>query len=275
MSEFEPTGDPGGNSASGGTNTVVETPSTAVAEPTVIDIPDENALIRVKGSEKPVKYGDHVKGFQSQFTKASQRAALLEKQLQQERTQRERLEQAQRQAQSQPTASTEDIFASLRQLPYLTGEDAVGVVQSIGQQLRQRDMVLMGALKQMQAMQERLQRIDESYTNQSFDQKINSFLSNGGYGPEYAEYAKELYLAYEPSPTLDDEFPQILAARLEGLEKLLDAKRQAKINGARKSPFVPGKGGNAHPSKPLQFKADASAKEITDQLWESLQSSGT
>lgn len=274
MSVFEPAGDPGTNVAPDAPVTGTETPSAPVNEPTPIDITDD-ALIRIKGSDKPVKFADHVKGFQSQFTKASQRAALLEKQLLQERTRREELEKARQSQPQSQTASTEDIFASLRQLPYLTGEDAVGVVQSIGEQLRQRDMVLMGALKQMQSMQQVLQRINEGYSTQSFDQKINSFLSNGGYGPEYVEYAKELYLAYEPTDTLDDEFPQILSARLEQLEKLIEQKRVAKVEANRRPKFVPGRGGQAHPSKPLQIKADATSRDIADELWEQMQTSGT
>jgi hypothetical protein len=273
MSVFEPAGDAGADSAPSGTNAAAEAPSSPANEPTPIELSDD-ALIRIKGSDKPVKFSDHVKGFQSQFTKASQRAANAERLLAERDAKLRALEQAQNQARSAPQAASEDVFASLRQLPYLSGEDAVGVVQSIGEQLRQRDMVLMGTLKQLQSMKQLVDQLSSTHSAQSFESKINNFLSQGGYVPEYADYAKELYNAYE-GDDLDQEFPQILSSRLEQLEKLIDAKRTAKVAAARRQPFIPGKGGNANPSKPLQVKADASAREIADELWESLSHSGT
>jgi hypothetical protein len=285
MSVFEPAGndgDSGGTTIGGGVTEISNTgfqgdsqTSSTPAEPSVIDL-DENALIRVKGSDKPVKFADHVKGFQSQFTKASQRAAQLERELAQERQQRSQLQQAQQAAQQAKNngASNEDIYAALRQLPYLTGEDAVNVVQSLGEQLRQRDMVQLATLQRLQQMQQIVSKLHDNHTSQSFESKINGFLTQGGYGPEYAEYAKELYLAYE-GDDLDQEFPSILANRLAGLEKLIEAKRQQKVQNARRSPFVPGKGGTANPSKPLQIKADASSKDIADELWATFQNSGT
>jgi hypothetical protein len=274
MADFDTTGGGEGNSApTGGGNVSDATSSSVDNSPQPIDL-DDNALIRVKGSDKPVKFSDHVKGFQSQFTKASQKAAQLERALAEREEKIRQYEAAQQQAQRQPQGQAEDVYASLRQLPYLTGEDAVGVVESIGQQLRQRDMVLMGALKQMQEMQKRLGTLHESHSSQSFESKIQGFLQQGGYDSGYADLAREIYLAYE-GDDLDSEFPQIFASRVEQIEKLIEAKRQAKINANRKQPFVPGKGGQTSPSKPLQLKANASAKEITEELWESMQNSGT
>lgn len=244
----------------------------ASAEPSIIEV-DDNSLIKPRGSDKPVKYGEHVKGLQSQFTKASQRAAQLERELAQERAERSKYQQ-QQQTQQQAPANNEDVYASLRALPYLSGEDAVNVVQSIGEQLRQRDMVLLGALKQMQQMQKIVSTLGETHSSQSFESKINGFLQQGGYDSGYADLAKEIYLAYE-GDDLDNEFPQIFASRVEQIEKLIEAKRAGKLAQARKQPFVPGKGGQAHPSKPLQIKPNASAREIADELFGSWNESGT
>lgn len=223
----------------------------------------DDSLIRLKGSDKPVKFSDHVRGFQSQATKAAQKAAALERQLQERDAKLQALQQAQRQQPQQQ--SSEDIYADLRQLPYLTGEDAVSVVESIGQQLRQRDMVLLGALKQMQNMQRILGTLGDQYTTQSFEGKIAGFIKQGGYDPGYTDFAKELYLAYE-GDDLDEEFPQILANRIKQIETIMEGKRRAAAN-QRRQPFIPGKGGNANPSKPLQLKANASAREIADEMW--------
>jgi len=233
------------------------------AEPTPIDLSDDS-LVRIKGSDKPVKFSDHVKGFQSQWTKASQEAARLKKELE---ARDARIREFESRRNTTPQAEpTGDVFADLRKLPYLTGEDAVGVVQSIGNQIRQRDMVLLGTLRQLKSMQDIVNGLHESHSSSSFDAKIDRWLKDGGYDPGYSELAKEVYLAYE-GENLDEEFPQIFAKRVEQIESILEAKRQAKIQANRKAPFVPGKGGQTGPSRPLEIKPEASAKEIAEQLW--------
>lgn len=246
------------------TNSQTEQTSSQVAEPKVLDLA-EDALIRIKGSEKPVKFGDHVRGFQSQFTKASQKAAQLEKELQAERAQRQRYEQ-ERQAAAQRSQGQPDVFEALRALPYLKGEDAVEIVQSIGEQIRQRDMVLLGALKQMQQLQKIVGGLHETSSGAAFEGKINRWLTDGGYPPEAAELAKEIYLAYE-GDDLDEEFPQIFAERWGQLEKIMEARRLSKIREARPKPFIPGRGGDTKPSKPLEIDPRASAKEVAERLF--------
>ena len=246
--------------------------ATPVAEPQAIDL-DENALIRIKGSNKPVKFGEHVRGFQSQFTKASQKAAELERQLQARDAQLQRYEQARQRASQQ--GQQPDVFESLRALPYLKGEDAVEIVQSIGQQIQQRDQVLLAALQQMQQMQRVLSGLNDTSTEASFDAKITRFLSEGGYDAGLKNFAKELYVAYE-GDDLDQDFPRILKERLDEIQTVLDTQKQAKLRAARGMPFVPGKGGQAGPSKPLTLAPDASPRMIADQLWDQLQAgSGT
>lgn len=270
--DISSTGSDGGDFAPETGSTGIGNDTSAQSEaPTPLDLSDDS-LIRLKGSDKPVKFADHVRGFQSQATKAAQRAAALERQLQERDAKLRALEQAQRQPQQQ--ASNEDIYGALRSLPYLTGEDAVGVVESIGQQIRQRDMVLLGALKQMQQMQQILGTLGDNYSSQTFESKIAGFIQQGGHDPGYTDFAKELYLAYE-GDDLDYEFPQILANRIKQIEGINEAKRRAATQ-ARRQPFVPGKGGNVNPSKPLQIKPSATAKEVADELWATFgETSGT
>lgn len=240
------------------------------AEPSIIDV-DDNALIRVKGSEKPVKFGDHVKGFQSQFTKASQEAARLKSALQEreariQQFERERQQAAQRQNEGQNQGQGNDMLAQLRELPYLSGEQAVGVVQAISQQIQQRDQILLGALKTIQKLQGVVGGLHESHSTSAFDGKINRWLTEGDYPPEIADWAKEVYLAYE-GDDLDSQFPEILRSRWEQLNKVMEGRKAAQVAAARKSPFVPGRGGNANPSKPLEIKGDSSSRDLADQLF--------
>jgi hypothetical protein len=243
----------------------------AVAEPSVIDI-DENALIRVKGSDKPVKYGDHVKGFQSQFTKASQRAAALERQLQAREAEFKRYQQEREQAQrpnSQP-----DPYAAIEQLQYLSGKDAANLARQIRQDLSQRDQIHMATFKKLQQLDQVLNGLTRNQANTAFENKISKWLSEGGYGEEYADFAKELYVAYE-GDDLDEQFPSILKSRVDQLRKAITAETQAKLRQARPNPFVPGKGGVSGPSKPLEFKGNESAKEMADRLFDTFRDTET
>jgi hypothetical protein len=268
---YDAPGDPsgGGPSAPLGTEPVQSTPS----EPQAVDLSDDS-LIRVKGSDKPVKFSDHVKGFQAQFTKASQRAAALERALQERETRLKALEQAQQQAGQRGTAQSEDVFAALRALPYLKGEDAVGIVEGIGEQIRQRDMILVAALKQLQTMKGIVEGLNSNYTQTSHDAKLKGWLGDWGYPPEAFEMAKTVYAAYE-GDDLDDEFQNIFNQHWSLAEKLVEARRQQKIAANRKPAFVPGRGGDIKPSKPLEMKATASSKDVADELFRAFAESET
>ena len=241
------------------------TSNTGVAEPSVIDL-DNDALIRIKGQANPVKFGEHVKGFQAQWTKAAQEAARLKKDLA-ERDQR--LAAFERQTPQQGSHASEDPLAALEALPYLTGKDAKAAIASIYDQFKQRDMVLLAALKQLQQTQQTVRGLHETHTSSAFDAKIGKWLTEGNYPAEAADLAKEIYLAYE-GDDLDAEFPQIFATRWGQLEKAFDARRTQKINAARKQPFVPGKGGQTGPSKPFEIKGNAKSRDVAAQIWDAM-----
>lgn len=238
----------------------------AGSEPKPFDV-SEDTLINIKGQTKPVKFGEHVKGFQSQFTKASQRAAQLEKELANERSQRQRYEQErQAAAQGQQKAGQPDVFDALAQLPYLTGKDAVSMVKEISGAIQQRDQVLIAALRKLQDMEKMLGGLNESHTTERFDQKINKWLVDGGYPIEAGDLAKEIYLAYD-GDDLDAEFPRIFEERWQQINKIIEGQKAQKVAAARRIPFVPGRGGQGNPSKPLEVKANATAREVADQLF--------
>ena len=256
--------DTGSNVDNSSTQTT-DTSTSQTTTPTAIDISDD-ALIRIKGSDKPVKFGEHVRGFQSQWTKAAQEAARLKKEVEQERALRTRYEQERQQNQNRNPQGNEDVFAQLRQLPYLTGEDAVGVVQSIAQQIQQRDKVTMAVLKQMKQLQSVVQNLNQTHTSGAFETKIDRWLQENNWNAGLKDLAKEVYLAYE-GDDLDQEFPRIFAQRVDQMRKAFEEERQSKLNSARKLPFVPGRGGDGKPSKPLEIKANASSRDTADELW--------
>lgn len=258
------------------------TPNSTPNTPSVASGPDSGSqtaaelqadgLYRVPGQDKPVKLSDYVRGFQSQATRASQRAAELERKLQEREAALARYEQGQRQQGQQGQAPAQPgMIQQLESLPYLSGKEAAQVVQSISAEINMRDQVLLAMAKQLQAIQQTVKPMYESSATTAFDTKINGWLQAGGYPQEYSDLAKELYLGYEPGPELDQEFPQILAQRIATVEAALDRKRKQAAEQARRNPFVPGKGGQAQPSKPFGLKPNNNARADADAIWEAIQ----
>lgn len=265
---YETPGDGGGGGGaadSGGSAGATDTGgTTTTTAPTVYDVSDDT-LIRVKGQQNPVKYGESIRSLQSQFTKASQRAAQVQRQYDELKAQ---IQQQQQQQQRQQPGQA-DPYASLEALSYLDGKQAAELARGLGGQFQQRDMVLMAALKQLQNTQALVNQLQQTHAAQSFESKINGWVTQGGLPPEAVEFAKVLYLAHE-GDDLDQEFPSILANYWAKFGKTYDAQKAAKVQQARKSPFIPGTGGNTAPSKPLDIKANLGSKQLGAQLWDLL-----
>jgi hypothetical protein len=235
--------------------------------PDVFDLTDANRLIKVKGSDKPVKFGDHVRGFQSEFTKASQRAAQAERALQATQSRLQAMEQAQRQAASQQQrGGRADAYEALRSLPYLSGQEAAAVVEQIESVQRERDGILLATLKELQRIKGTVSSLNQTHSSQAFEGKINRFVKDAGLPDAWIEPTKKLYLAYE-GDDLDQDFPRILDEYVTEQRALFDGERQAKLDKARRVPFVPGRGGQTSPSKPLELKPNSTPADIIAELW--------
>jgi hypothetical protein len=245
------------------------------------DVPevDDNFQFRIKGQDKPLKLSEYRAGFQSQATKASQEAARLRQEVAQYKQQMAQLE-AQRQQQARQAASSgqgqnQDIYAKLKELPYLDGEGAYALTQQIQQDLKQRDMILLAAAQKLQQMERVVNSLNSAHQGNAFEAKIAKYVQDQGLDPQWNDVAAKLYLAYE-GDDLDAEFPTILANEVTQLERLFESRRQAKVNAARKTPFVPGRGGNTGPGQALKLDPKANARDTADQLWDMIQSgSGT
>lgn len=252
------------------------TPSTPEA-PKPIELSDDT-LILDKATGKPVKYGEYNRGFQSQFTRAAQERARLQRELETERAQRQRYEQERQRAASQGNQNGQrDVFADLRSLPFLSGEQTVQAVESIINQINQRDQFTRVIVEKMVEMEKRLGGLSGHHNEQLFDSKINKWVTDAGYDPKaegILDLAKEIYLAYE-GPDLDAEFPTIFTNRMKQIEAFVEAKRRQAVQAAKRPPFVPGKGGQANPSRPVQLKPNATPKEVADALFGSWNESDT
>jgi hypothetical protein len=262
----EPQGGSVGQSGQGGGG--------ALNSPTVIDL-SEDSMVRLPGAKDPVRYGDHYRGFQSEFTKRAQAAKTAETraaQLQQQLAEYQRRSQSQAQQTQQPN-KLKALGEQLRSLTYLSGEQAAGVVGQLTEQfgayeqaLAKRDTALGLMYKRMMQMDQTLQGLNSTQTNASFETKINEFAKAGHIPEKLIPRVKELYLAYE-GDDLDQEFPRILSEWYEDIKTVSRDTERQRVEGARRNPFVPGQGGNASPGQKLQTHARSSAKEIADAFW--------
>ena len=237
----------------------------------------EDSMVKLPGAKDPVRYGDHYKSFQSEFTKRAQETAGLRKEVaaskQREADYQRRLQQGQ-QGQQQRVSKLQELAGQLKSLTYLNGEQAASVVDHVmneigglSKELSRRDMALALMYKQMKQMGTTLDRLHSNHTNTEFDSKIAKFVKEGGLPEKATSWAKKLYLAYE-GDDLDQEFPKILKTEWEEIGGVFKTSEREKVEAARRAPFVPGKGGNGSPSRPLgQDWVKKSAKDIADAVW--------
>src|SRR3990167_4477661 len=119
---------PGGTSGVGGGNSGgVNNPSLGSA-PSIIEL-SEDSMVKLPGAKDPVRYGDHYRTFQSEFTKRAQEAASLRaekaKLTQQLQDYQRRLQQGQRQQGQAPKPNRlQELAGQLKSLTYLNGEQA-------------------------------------------------------------------------------------------------------------------------------------------------------
>jgi hypothetical protein len=269
-------GSGGGTDQGGGGSFGTDQVASQTATP---DIPefDDNAQIRFKGSDKPVAIKD-VRNFQSQWTRSAQEAARVKQALQQREAELARYKEqerlAQQRSQQQGNNNQGNLIDALRSKPYLSGEEAAEIVSGLVGQFQQRDQIMVAALQEIQRQQAVINQLNSAHVGGAFDAKISKWVSDMGLPPEAAELAKDIYLAYE-GDNLDDEFPRIFQERWQLAERLINAKRERELRETRKQPFVPGRGGNGNPSKPLTLDPAMSAKDTAEALWASLQTAGT
>lgn len=249
--------------------------------PSVLELKDDS-VVRIPGVDKEVKFGEHFRGLQSQFTKASQKAAKFERDLQEARQaikdREDRLmafERMSRGDRTPPKDPAQDLLAAIKSRQVLSGEEAAAVMEHFLQRansfqpaLQHRDQAMLMLGQEIAKLKSQLSSVNAERADVSFNRKISGWLKELDLPDEAADLAAEIYLAYE-GEDLDSEFPDLLRKRWESVEKLVRARDRARRESARSKPFVPGKGGNGAASKPINT-ANMSPKQITDEIWESL-----
>ena len=224
---------------------------------------DENRQFRVNG--KVVKAGDYVKGFQSQFTKASQELAKLKKERAAELAELQRFRQAANPQAQDPNAGGGAMLQEIENAAFIDGKTMGGVIRDLQGGIRERDMVMMAMGQKLQQMERILGELHGTSLNQNHETKLRGWLKNLGLDQDQDafELADLIYRGYE-GDSLDEEFPQIFEQRWKQMQNAVQRRLAAERARARNLPFTPGKGGNAGPGKPQGLRGNESPKELAD-----------
>lgn len=234
--------------------------------PTVHDY-DENMLVKFKGSDKPVKLGDHVRGFQSQFTKASQEAAKLKKDFASQQQELQRIREAAGGRNGDPNANAgADMLASIESQPFIDGKMMGSVLKDLQGGMRERDMVQLAVLNKIKTIEGILNELHGTSINSSHQSKLKKWLGDGGYDADDQntyELADIIYRGYE-GENLDEEFPAIFESRWKQMQAAVQRRADRERQRTRNLPFTPGKGGNGAPGKAQGLTGKESPKELAD-----------
>lgn len=262
------------------------TPSPSSNTPSAIELQDDS-LVKLPGSDKPVKWGDHHKGFQSEFTKKAQAASKLEAELKQARETISQREDAMRrlyaeyQRLQQPQNQPQDPLAELQNLGYLDGPTAYRLAQHLSQQfggyqqeLQRRDQAILLMANRLKQLNDMVNGFQSRNMETEFEGKIGKWLDDLGYDREdWGEFARDVALSHEQGNDFDEVMPTKIKERIERAIANAETLKRKRIEAARKAPFTPGRGGQGAASKPLSL-AGKPSKEVADILWDQMNKGG-
>lgn len=265
---------PGGAGGAGGTG----------GSSTVYDL-TADSMVRIPGEKEPVKWGDYSSRYvpKSEYTKTtqsySQQIQQRDQQLQQLQQRIQQAQSAQAQPQANPIGQT---LQALMDKPYVTGREAATLVAQVLQNgiqplqsaLQQRDQLLTLLWQRLQAVDGIATNLNTQTRDQQFKQKLAGWKKDLELpdDPDVDEFLQDVYLSHEGND-LDQEFPAMVKARWGALQRIINAANNKKVDEARAARFNPALkrgGGNATPGKPLRSSGFKDAKQIADELWDSL-----
>lgn len=250
----------GTNPESAPQTTSTPAPASTPSTPSTVQVTPDSVL-EFDGQKVPFS---KFRGIESEYTKATQARAQLEKQLTEARQQAQQYQQQIQQFRNVAGGQRQDpaaeTIAKLRSLTYLSGEEAAGVVEQIIAANRQQQSIAYLLAKRIADLEQSLSGVRGQYASQSFGQKIAGFREQLQIPERFQKRLEELYLAYE-GDDLDQEFPKIAKEWYDDISAAFTEAQKAKLEQARRGPFVPGRGGQGSPSKPLDFTGAESVAE--------------
>jgi tetratricopeptide (TPR) repeat protein len=238
----------------------------------------DDAEVLIPGSEKPVKYGEWYRGLQQKITSQGQERGKLAKQLEERNAAFQRHEEELQRlrtalgAPQQPKAppSQADRLQDMAYLDGKTGHEVVkaleGRLGQFEQAIAQRDQALRLLATKLAEQMNVTGQMTAAQKQAATRSRIKEVMKSLEVPDEAEEFALDLYHSYE-GEELEEKYPELLKNRWETMQKLIRAMDKERVRTARRAPFVPGKGGEAHPSSKLDLSR-ASAKEMSESLWD-------
>lgn len=257
-----------------------------------IDISDDT-LLNIQGHDGPVKYSDLFKSQQADYTRKTQTLAEERRQWESERSktneelnsQKAQLRQLATeimQARNQAAAGP-DLGSQIASMKYIDGQTGAAMLKAFQEDglkpivnaIKQRDEkinLLTGQLAQVNSV---VQQLQGTHSSAQFDRLVDSAMKEAGLPASASEFAKDVYLSYEPGPQLNAEFPRLLKERWETVTGAFEQSRKEKAEAAKRDLMFPGKGGTGAAANPLGLKGNENPREAADALWERLQAAGS
>ena len=241
-----------------------------------------------EGGETP-ESGSWSKETQAEYTKKTQALADERKQWESQRTQQQQqlqqyaqqLQQqqyahqaAQQYAPQQQQQQGDTMLDQLRQMPYLDGATAAQLMERLvneginplNQAIQQRDQAYSQLYKDYKSLRDIVGASQGKQAQSELDARFVQIREQQGLPDNeiVRELMQDVYLSHE-GQNLDQEFPDLLRKRWEGLQKAVRESDRKSAQQARTSPF-PSKGGELSPTsgKTGGYKTP---EERTDELW--------
>jgi len=213
------------------------------------------------------------KQWDTERTKQTQQLQQYAQQMQQQQYARQAQQQAQQQS-TQGQQSQTAMLDQLRQMPYLDGATAAQLMERmvneginpLNQALQQRDQVISKLNKDYRDLSDRVGTNQGRQAEQDLDARFLKIREAQGLPDAEIvhELMRDIYLSHQ-GETLDQEYPEMLRKRWEGLQKAVRDADRAAAKAAKASPF-PSKGGEVSPTsgKTAGYKTP---EDRANELW--------
>lgn len=228
-------------------------------------------------TKKTQALAEERKSWDTERTQQTQQLQQYAQQLQQQQYARQAAQQQSQQQQRQPQqgqGNTSTMLDQLRQMPYLDGNTAAQLMERmigeginpLNQALQQRDQALTKLYKDYKDLRDSVGQSQGKQAAQDLDTRLTKVREDQGLPNTDVvnDLMRDVYYSHE-GDTLDQDFPDMLRKRWEGIQKVIRDSDRATAKKAKASPF-PSKGGEVSPTsgKTGGYKTPA---ERANELW--------
>jgi chromosome segregation ATPase len=233
--------------------------------------------VQAEYTKKTQELAEERKSWDAERTQQTQQLQQYAQQLQQQQYARQAAQQQAQQTQQQSQqgqGNTSTMLDQLRQMPYLDGNTAAQLMERmigeginpLNQALQQRDQALAKLYKDYKQLRDSVGQSQGKQAAQDLDARLTKVREEQGLPNTDVvnDLMRDVYYSHE-GDTLDQDFPDMLRKRWEGIQKVIRDSDRATAKKAKESPF-PSKGGEVSPTsgKTGGYK---SPEERANELW--------